>query len=228
MIGVVVPARNEAVSVGDVVRATTRALPDAHIVVVDDASADATAAAAGNAGAHVLRLDRHAGYAEALRAGYRAALEAGADRIAQIDGDGQHVPQSAVALVESLDRYDVVLGSRFLGSGYAMPVGRRIGIAACRIMTRAAGGFRLTDPTSGFRAMRASVAAAVVDEGFPDGLTEGPFLIRLHRRGYSIGEVPVAMNAPHNGSMHDGLAGLAHLARISRVTLTLALDRPRR
>jgi len=228
VIGVVIPARNEAQSVGDVVRATAGALPGAYIVVIDDASADATSTAARDAGARVVRLDRHTGYAGALRAGYRAVLDAGATEIAQIDGDGQHVPQSVVGLLESLIRYDLVLGSRFLGTGYAMPVGRRIGIAACRTMTRVAGGQRWTDPTSGFRAMRATIAEHIADHGFPDELTEGTFLIRLLRQGYSIGEVPVVMNPPRNGSMHDGVAGLAHLARISRATLALALDRPRR
>jgi glycosyltransferase involved in cell wall biosynthesis len=228
MIGVVIPARNEMVSVGGVVRATSAALPEAHIVVVDDASNDATSATARTAGAHVVRLARHAGYASALRTGYHAALDAGATHIAQIDGDGQHPAGSAVDLLAELDRYDLVLGSRFLGSGYPMPVGRRLGITACRMMMRAAGDLRLTDPTSGFRAVRPAVAIAIAEEGFPDGLTEGTFLIHLHRQGFSIGEVPVAMNAPRNGSMHDGLAGLAHLARISRATLTLALDRRRR
>ncbi len=228
LIGIVMPARDEAPNVASVVRRAARAIPGARIVVVDDASSDGTGAAAAAAGAHVVRLEAHRGYADALRAGYRWALAAGATRIAQIDADGQHDPTGLTALVDALARYDLVLGSRFLGTGYPMPLGRRAGIAACRVMTRVAGGLRMTDPTSGFRAAGAAVAAMIAEQGFPDDLTEGSFLIRLHRRGFAIGEVPVAMRAAPNGSMHDGIAGLTHLARISRATLALALDRSRR
>lgn len=225
MTGIVIPARDEAATVGGVVRGVLAAVPGAHVVVVDDASADATAARARQAGAEVVRLRHHAGYAEALRTGYRAALGAGATRVAQIDADGQHEPGDLGALIAALDRYDVVVGSRFLGPGYAIPTHRRAGIAACRWMIRAIGGFSLTDPTSGFRALRSPVAEAVAANGFPDGLTESSFLIRLHRAGLAIGEVPVRMNPPTENSMHDGLAGIVHFARISRAALVLALSR---
>jgi glycosyltransferase involved in cell wall biosynthesis len=70
--GVVIPARNEERSVGDVVRATRAALPGTAVVVVvvDDASDDATGAAAIDAGARVITLERRVGYAHALRLGY--------------------------------------------------------------------------------------------------------------------------------------------------------------
>lgn len=225
MIGVVIPARDEAGSVGTVVAAARTALPGAHVVVVDDASCDATAERAAEAGARVVRLPNRMGYAHALRAGYQSALDAGAHHIAQIDADGQHDPRDLGTVLRALDRYDVVLGSRFLGPGYAMPLGRRAGIAACRWMTRRVGGFALTDPTSGFRAVRHDVAAAVAEDGFPDGLTESSFLIHLHRGGHTIGEVPVTMRPPGHQSMHDGLAGVVHFARISRAVLSLALLR---
>ena len=226
LIGVVIPARDEATSVGEVVHAALAAVPGAHVVVVDDASEDATPAQASAAGAEVVRLPGHAGYAEALRTGYRAALAAGATRLVQMDADGQHEANDLATLLDGLERYDVVVGSRFLGhSGYPIPARRRAGIAACRWMTRTIGGFSLTDPTSGFRALRRPVAARVADEGFPDGLTESSFLIRLHRAGLTIGEVPVRMNPPTKDSMHDGLAGIVHFARISRAALVLAVSR---
>ncbi len=225
MTGIVIPARDEARTVGRVVREALEAVPGAHVVVVDDASRDATASHARRAGADVVTLPRHRGYAEALRAGYRAALAAGATRVAQMDADGQHEAGDLVRLLDALERYDVVVGSRFLGPGYAIPLHRRAGIAACRWMTRTIGGFSVTDPTSGFRAIRCAVAATVAADGFPDGLTESSFLIRLHRAGHAIGEIPVRMNPPTHDSMHDGLAGVVHFARISRAALALAVFR---
>ena len=223
--GIVIPARDEAGTVERVVRAALAAVPDAHVVVVDDASRDSTAARARHAGAEVITLTHHQGYAQALRIGYRATLAAGATRLAQMDADGQHEASDLVALLSALDTFDVVVGSRFLGPGYAMPLSRRTGIAACRWMTRAIGGLAVTDPTSGFRAVRRPVAAAIAADGFPDGLTESSFLIRLHRSGHAIGEIPVRMHPPGPTSMHDGLAGVLHFARISRAAISLALFR---
>lgn len=224
MTGVVIPARNEERSVGAVVRATRAALPGTAVVVVDDASDDETAAAATDAGARVISVDQRVGYAQALQLGYQAVLDEGAGLVVQLDADGQHAPRDAQALIAGLDRFDLVVGSRFLGPTYRMPRGRRAGISACRLMARL-GGLELTDPTSGFRAMRRPVAEAVARDGFPDGLTESSFLVRLHREGVSIGEIPVRMNPPENGSMHDGVAGVKHFLRIARATMTVALKR---
>lgn len=228
MIGVVVPAHNEEHSVGSVVDDIRAALPDAHVVVVDDRSRDATAAVARSAGAEVVRTDiGHGGYAQALRRGYQAALAGGAGRIAQVDGDGQHRASDLRLLLDGLERYDLVVGSRFLGLAYQMPIGRRVGITMCRWMTRHVGRLSLTDPTSGFRAVNRDVAREIAVNGFPDNLTEVSYLIRLHRSGRAIGEIPVTMRPPGNDSMHDGLAGVRHFGRIVRATAGLALDHRR-
>ena len=226
MIGIVIPAHNEERTVGAVVSAIRATLPDAYVVVVDDRSRDATAAVARQAGADVVCTHAgRGGYAEALRRGYQAVLAAGADGIAQVDADGQHLAGDLRVLLDGLEHFDVVVGSRFLGPGYRMPIPRRLAITSCRWMARHIGRLPLTDPTSGFRAMRATVARDVATHGFPDNLTEVSYLIRLHRSGRSIGEIPVTMRPPPDGSMHDGLAGVRNFLRIVRVTAGLALDR---
>lgn len=226
MIGIVIPARNEEHTVGAVVGDIRATLPDAHVVVVDDRSSDATAAIARDAGAEVVCTPAgHGGYAQALQRGYQAALAGGASAIAQIDADGQHAASDLHLLLGGLERYDLVVGSRFLGPGYRLPMPRRLGITMCRWMTNHIGRLPLTDPTSGFRAVRADVAREIAADGFPDNLTEVSYLIRLHRAGRAIGEIPVTMRPYQNGSMHDGLAGVRHFGRIVRATAGLALDR---
>lgn len=221
---VVIPARDEAHAIAAVVAGARTSLPMARVVVVDDASRDATSARARAAGAEVVRLNRHAGYAGALRVGYAAALESAPDVLLQMDGDGQHRPDDLLALLAALPGRDLVLGSRFLdGSpGYAIPPLRRAGMAACRWMATAVGGLALTDPTSGLRALTPEVAMGLADDGFPGGLTETSLLIHLHREGVRIGEIPVRMLPPTGRSMHAGLAGGAHFLRIAWAVLGLA------
>lgn len=223
-VAIVIPARDEQRSVGDVVASARHAVPGARVIVVDDASSDATAHVARCAGAHVLALGRHAGYAGALLAGYREAMAGRPGAVVQMDADGQHRADDLPALLGSLGRADVVLGSRFLGPdpGYRIPRLRRAGMTACRWMASGVGGVGLTDPTSGLRAMTPAAAGHIADRGFPSGLTESSLLIHLHRQGFRIREVPVRMNASRSGSMHAGLAGGAHMLRISWAVLGLA------
>ncbi len=225
VIGVVIPALNESPTVGAVVERTIATIPDAIVVVVDDASDDGTDRIAREAGARVIVNQTSLGYAGALCAGYRAVIEAGANRVLQLDADGQHTPEELPGLLAELDTHDLVIGSRFLGAGYPMSKARRIGIEATRLMARTLG-VNVTDPTSGIRAMRLSVAKPLAESGYPDGLTESTFLIWVARRGLSITEVPVTMRpAPGSRSMHDGMAGIIHFGRIVRSTLGFALRR---
>ncbi len=216
-VAVIIPARNEESRIGAVVTDALRALPGARILVVDDCSRDATAACARGAGADVLSLPRHAGYAGALHAGYREVLRDPVHAVLQMDGDGQHRASDLPRLVEALQGTDIVLGSRFLGPspGYRIPATRRAGMAACRWMAAAVGGLDLTDPTSGLRAMAPAAAVRIATDGFPAGLTESSMLIHMHRVGFTIREIPVRMRASAGGSMHAGLAGGAHLLRIA-------------
>ena len=71
---VVIPAYQEADRVGGVIRRARAALPDYHVVVMDDGSRDATGSAARQAGAEVLRHPFNLGYGAALQTGYKYAL----------------------------------------------------------------------------------------------------------------------------------------------------------
>lgn len=219
-----IPARDEQASVGEVVAGARTSMPGARIIVVDDASADHTADRAAAAGADVVPLRAHAGYAGALRAGYRVALDGGATALLQLDADGQHRPSDLPRMLDALHGADLVLGSRFLGPspGYAIPPLRRAGMAACRWMASTVGGISISDPTSGLRALTPRVAGHIAEHGFPAGLTETSLLIHLHRAGMRIREIPVRMHASQGDSMHAGFAGGAHLVRISWAVLGLA------
>lgn len=212
---------NEVSTVVQVVEGVRRTLTDATIIVVDDGSHDGTGDAARRAGALVVTHPKALGYATALRDGLVEALGRGAELLLHLDADGQHDPADLPAILRALEDHDLVIGSRFLGSGYKMGPARRLGIALCQVIVRA-GGLNVTDPTSGLRGMTREVAANIAEHGFPDGLTESSYLISLARAGRAIGEVPVKMTASESDSMHDGVSGLWHFGRIVRASARAA------
>jgi len=161
-IAVVVPAHNEAGHVGDVIRR----MPDYvdHIVVVDDGSSDHTGDVArevGDARVQVIRHERAQGVGGATVAGMKTALDAGADVIAKVDGDGQMDPQLLSSLLDPLTQngYGYAKGNRFLRREALrqMPRLRLIGNFLLTFFTKLASGYwRVFDPQNGYVAVRAS------------------------------------------------------------------------
>ena len=92
-----IPAYDAQPWIGAVVEGTRAQLDD--VLVIDDGSADATAAQAGEAGAEVLRLDRNRGKGYALRRAFEILLERGFDAVVTLDADGQHLPQEIPTLL---------------------------------------------------------------------------------------------------------------------------------
>lgn len=115
MVCLVIPALNEAEVIGEVVRSIPRDVVD-EIIVVDNGSTDATAAAAKDAGATVVEQPAR-GYGRACRAGADAALKADADIVVFIDGDGSDCPEFMSVLVRPIqeNQFDFVIGSRTRG-----------------------------------------------------------------------------------------------------------------
>ncbi len=200
---VLIPAYNEAATVGDVVRRVCEA--GFPTLVVDDGSTDATATRAARAGASVIRMPVNLGVGAALRCGYRWAVARGFTVVVQVDGDGQHRPESVASLVEALDSLDadLVIGSRFVdgGSGPAVGIARRV---AMRVLARSASraaGSPITDATSGFRAVRGELLVAFADSYPREYLGDTvEALVRAGRAGYVVREVPAHMDRRAGGT----------------------------
>ncbi len=160
----VMPAWNEAPRIAEAVRGVGRHVE--RVIVVDDGSHDETSSHARAAGASVVRHPVNRGQGAALRTGTLAALKIGAEVIVHVDADGQQDPEALPLLLAPLlaDEVDVVYGSRFLGvEAEGMPWSRRSVLGAARFFSAYALGIprTMTDPQSGLRAMRASVAHAL-------------------------------------------------------------------
>ncbi len=149
----VIPAYNEAESVGRVVEQVRSRYP--HVVVVDDGSTDQTPMAARKAGAVVLEHLVNRGQGAALKTGIDYALACGAQIIVTFDSDGQHRVEDVAALVAPIleGRCDVALGSRFLDGSSNVPWARKLTLKLGVLFTRLVSGIRVTDTHNGLRAL---------------------------------------------------------------------------
>lgn len=225
---VVMPAFNEEASVEATVREVRTVLPGVNVLVVDDASTDATAAVAAAAGATVLRLPFNLGVGGAMRAGFKYALAQGYQVAVQIDADGQHDPSTVPALLEKLDEADIVLGARFAGTGNYQSSGPRwwamrfLAITLSRVS-----GTRLTDTTSGFRASGPR-ALALFAEHYPAeylGDTIEALVIAI-RSGCVVRQVPTSMRERTGGvPSHNPIKSAIYLGR-AVIAMVFALVRP--
>lgn len=192
---VIVPAFNEEKSLPGVVSDLRKHAPHTHVIVVDDGSHDSTARLAEEFGVPVLRLPFNLGIGGAMQAGYLYACEKGYDVAVQFDGDGQHLAEEIEKLLVPIQsgNADIVVGSRFLEKrGYRSPIFRRIGIWVFSSVLSRILGMRVTDTTSGFRAVNREVIKYFCGV-YPDDYPEVESLVLLHKSGFRIMETPIHM-----------------------------------
>lgn len=142
-----IPAYNENRRIAEVVQSASWFLP---VLVVDDGSADNTAELAAEAGAQVLRLSSNQGKGEALRSGFRFALDAGYAAVLSLDADGQHNPAEIAQFIKcySETRADLIIGARNFDE---MPFLRWLGNISGRMLLSLAVGKPIRDNQSGYR-----------------------------------------------------------------------------
>jgi glycosyltransferase involved in cell wall biosynthesis len=192
----VVPAYNEAATVGTVVRKLHEQCPEFDVLVIDDGSTDATTEVAAAAGAHVVRHPFNLGIGGAVQSGFTYALENDYDYMVQVDGDGQHDPREIRKLQDAMEAdptLDMVIGSRFIkGGAYPSPISRRTGIHIFAFILSRIVGQQVSDPTSGFRLSNRR-AIALFARDYPHDYPEVEAVLMLHYHRLRSTEVPVRM-----------------------------------
>jgi len=201
---IVVPTYNEAENVERMIHAILdvcgRAHIDGSVLIVDDGSPDGTGAlaeaiATNNSHVHVLHRTAKEGIGPAYRAGFRYALDQGAERIVEMDCDFSHNPEALPALIAGTENADVALGSRYVTGGGTRNWGRarkiisRSGCIYAKVILR----LSLNDLTGGFKCFRRVVletipldAVAAAGYGFQIEMT-----YRAVRLGFRVVEVPI-------------------------------------
>lgn len=214
----IVPALNEQETVGRVIDELRGFDAGLEVVVVDDGSVDRTAEVAAGRGVQVLRLPFNLGIGGAVQTGFRYAYENGFDLAVQVDGDGQHDPSQLPLILEPLlqGEADVVVGSRFAKStGYRPSAPRLAGIRLFAWITSILIRQRVTDTTSGFRAVNRH-GIELFARDYPHDYPEVEATVMAFKHRLRLCEVPVEMRERQGGrSSITALASAYYMVKVS-------------
>lgn len=199
-------AYNEEKNISGVIEGIKKAIESMQglyyeILVINDGSGDNTADIAKKYGVNVVSHPINLGPGVAVQTGYKYAIRKKFDYILRLDSDGQHLPKYIPKLLEPIlnDDADLVIGSRYLHNNeYDTTFTRQIGIRFFSYITSCVTGAKITDVTSGFRALKKEVAESVIDN-FPHGIIAMEITLRKAFKGFRIKEVGVDMNAREHG-----------------------------
>ncbi|MBN2331319.1 MAG: glycosyltransferase family 2 protein [Candidatus Aenigmarchaeota archaeon] len=216
---IVIPAYNEEEAIEDVVNEVKAVrLPDKEIVVVDDGSSDGTYTIASRMkGIRLLRHAKNKGKAGALETGFD---NSSGQVLATIDADCTY-PAKEIAVMSRLiadGKADVVIGSRFMGRETGMSKLNYLGNVFFSGLISMLTGKRVTDASSGLRALRKEVWDSI--EVKSKGLDwEVEFTTRVLRKGYRLVEIPIEYNERVGQAklspLRDGLRFLRAILRAS-------------
>ncbi len=199
---VVIPAYNEADNLPSVLTEMPDEVGGLRVqpIVIADGCTDVTEATARNMGATVIRRDLRRGSGAAVRLGYKAALEGGARVIVTLDADGQHDPGEMEQLVKPLlaDDVDMVQGSRILGDFEVESKTRKHGVRVFASLLTLLGSTRITDPSTGYRAMTASTLKRL--DLRQDQFYVSELILDASRKGMNVVEVPITIRARASGT----------------------------
>ncbi|HET9654759.1 MAG TPA: glycosyltransferase family 2 protein [Kineosporiaceae bacterium] len=226
---VVVPAWNEQDVISGVLAELREIRPDLDVLVVDDGSTDATSAMAAAAGAAVVTMPFNVGVGGAMRAGFLYAQRHGYDGVVQVDADGQHDPRHLEPLLEQLAESDVVIGSRFAGTGtYTVRGPRRWAMRLLAWSLSRLCRSRLSDVTSGFRASGPRAVPVFARYYPPEYLGDTvESLVVAQKAKLQVREVAVEMRVRAGGQpSHSPVKAAVYLLR-ALLVLVLAVIRSR-
>jgi dolichol-phosphate mannosyltransferase len=214
---VIIPTYNEAEGLERIIARLRAAVPEAELLIVDDASPDGTGEIADrlardDASVRVLHRKAKDGLGRAYLAGFAVALADGYRYAVQIDSDGSHDPAELPRMLAlAADGADLVIGSRWVPGGatrnwpWLRQAISRGGNWYSRVMLRS----RIRDITAGFRVFR---VAALRDLDLKSVSSEGycfqvEVAWRLERTGHRVVEHPITFVERDSGQskMHTGI-----------------------
>jgi len=190
---IVIPARNESSTIGDIVKEIKKTIL-CDVLVVDDASGDKTVQNSRDAGAIVLKLCTQLGAWGAIRTGFRYALNHQYDYVVTMDADGQHISESILDLLLAIEssNADVIIGSAIdRGSNYKK---------LAWYVFRKLASLKINDLTSGLRVYNRCAVKLLLSNNTTSFMYQDlGVLLTLKRYGLKISEIQVKMTLRKEG-----------------------------
>jgi len=196
----VIPTYNERENLADLVRAVLDLETGLHILIVDDGSPDGTGDLADELSAqypevNVLHRRGKRGLGTAYVAGFKRALEMGADYVLEMDADFSHDPKYLPRLLERIQSCDLVLGSRYMdGISVINWSFWRLAISLlANKYVQLITGMRYSDCLGGFKCFRREVLESIGLDGIVANgyVFQMEMLYRAHQQGFRVGEIPI-------------------------------------
>ena len=225
---IIIPAYNEEKTIVPVLEKLEQ--PEiaqiADVLVMNDASSDATN--------HVTKKRKHdvvtnvfnLGYGSGLQLGYKYAVRKDYCYVIQMDADGQHDVCNIPKIYETLQTRDangelpdIVLGSRFMEGSTDFPVSpaKKIAFVWFRTMLKLGTGRSISDPTTGLQGLswRTFLFYSKYDN-FDDKYPDANMLMQMLLLGFRVREIPAVMHMRTEGvSMHSGLKPILYMFRMT-------------
>lgn len=225
-LSIILPAKNEAPALAELLPRLRSAQPDAEIIVVDDGSTDDTRGVCAAAGVKCLSSPYSMGNGAAIKRGARAAS---GEILVFMDGDGQHDPADIARLLAKLDEgYDMVVGARDWGSQAG--VGRGVANTFYNWLASRMTGHPVLDLTSGFRVARADKFREFIHllpNGFSYPTTS---TMAFFRSAFPVAYVPIhaaeRVGTSHIKPIRDGVRFLLIIFKIATLYAPLKLFAP--
>ena len=223
---IIVPAYNEEGNIKKTVDELSSLDEKYSILVVNDGSKDSTLEKAKQTKAIVASLPYNLGIGGAVQTGFRYAGDKEYDIVVQFDGDGQHDASYISKLLDPVinDQADFCIGSRFLPpfSDYRSSFLRRIGINFFAHLISFLTDYKVTDPTSGFRAFNKRMIRIFANY-YPHDFPEPEVISVSSRYGMKLKEIPVKMRKRASGN--SSIRYLYTLYYMIKVTFAILLDK---
>lgn len=207
---VMLPTYNERENVGLILPQILKVHPRLKVVVVDDSSPDGTAAVVEKLMEEYperiyLFSRRERGRARAGLAGFRYALDQGADCIIEMDADFSHDPAYLSEFLKEIPYYDIVIGSRYIkGGGASHQCNQFMGFLSrwANRLNRFVLGVKMRDSSGGFKCYRRYVLEKILEHNFiSTGYSIGAEILYYAKQyGFTFKEIPIIFHHRERGA----------------------------
>jgi glycosyltransferase involved in cell wall biosynthesis len=202
-------AYEEEGNIGDVLKKmpdTVNGEPYTTLVVVDGGDDRTAEIAQSFPGVKVIEFPVNLGHGVALQVTYRYCIDHDVKYVVTLDADGQNDPSEIPQILQPLidDTSDFVVASRVLGEDKTSDVVRKSGVRFFSFVMNRMTGANLTDTSTGYRALRVTMLADVVDRLTQEQYQTAELLITCLKRGWRASEVPTVWYPRASGTTKKG------------------------